>query len=259
MALLGSLFFHFIPSAAIAQKIKRQTDKHIVNQQERMVFKSWDRKKFTPNKGFLGLNYQYWLTWAWHPNYPKSDLRPLRADGPQTLRMGLVLAMQQTEKNYKLQSDTIKNTAVSEAAAQAGLFSPTDPLWMLYYERAFKDLQNSAANDPLTGLEEPVKNDLRSMGSYQWYQEEVAELKERLDGVRDADIERGTRILAYHQLLQEYRKLVNKWKAKIQYTKKYLKIMDQSGASRNKELGAPIFKARKSDIEIVDEILKKHQ
>ena len=38
-------------------------DIHIANQQERMVFKQWDKSKFTPSKGFLGLNPLYWLTW----------------------------------------------------------------------------------------------------------------------------------------------------------------------------------------------------
>ncbi len=39
----------------VAQNARRLTDQHIVNQQERMVFKQWDKKKFTPTKGFLGI------------------------------------------------------------------------------------------------------------------------------------------------------------------------------------------------------------
>lgn len=37
-------------ASAGAQRIIR--DQSIVNQQERMVFKQWDRKKFTPTSGF---------------------------------------------------------------------------------------------------------------------------------------------------------------------------------------------------------------
>ncbi|MDM1050472.1 hypothetical protein HX018_19725, partial [Sphingobacterium hotanense] len=103
----------FSITGTMAQNVKRQTDKHIVHQQERMVHKQWDRKKFTPTSGFLGLNYQYWLTWAWHPNYPKTDRRPLSGTGPQTLRMGMVLAMQQTDEAYKKHTDTIRNVAVT--------------------------------------------------------------------------------------------------------------------------------------------------
>lgn len=241
-----------------AQKIKRQTDKHIVNQQERMVFKNWSKSKFTPKKGFLGLNYQYWLTWAWHPNYPKTDRRPLRTDGPQTLRMGMVLAMQQTQASYKLHSDTIKNTAVSEAAAHAGLLSPADPLWKLYYAHEFEALLDSADGYPLRGLEEPVKKHLQQLGSLEWYLQERAELKERLHGTRTADMERGGRIIAYHHLLIEYRKLATKWLGKISVTRKYIKITDESGKSDTTTPAGPALKIPKTDIEIVDEILKNY-
>ncbi|WP_216657885.1 hypothetical protein, partial [Sphingobacterium shayense] len=256
--LMSLLLLLAIPPAS-GQNIKRQTDKHIVNQHERMVFKSWDRKKFTPKKGFLGLNYQYWLTWAWHPNYPKTDRRPLRPGGPQTLRMGLVLAMQQTEKSYKLQSDTIKKNAVSEAASRAGLLSPADPLWKLYYGRMFSDLLDSMAKDPLAGLEQPVKLRLKQLGSLEWYTQQRAEFKERLDGMRAADIERGNRILGYHHLLMDYRKLLTQWKRKIAHTKKYLKIREGWDISRDKPAAHPVFTAPKSDIEIVDEVLKNNQ
>src|SRR5690606_11459700 len=98
---------------AVAQTAKYQTDKHIVHQQERMVFKQWDRKKFTPTKGFLGLNYQYWLTWAWHPNYPKTDLRPLSAAGRQTQRLLLVAAMKNSQHASKGRAETVRNTGRS--------------------------------------------------------------------------------------------------------------------------------------------------
>ncbi|WP_230383744.1 zincin-like metallopeptidase domain-containing protein [Pedobacter endophyticus] len=65
------LFLCFLAINCIGQK--KITDKHITYQQERMVFKQWDAGKFTPKSGFLGLNPEYWITWALHPNYPKTD------------------------------------------------------------------------------------------------------------------------------------------------------------------------------------------
>src|ERR1700750_1439830 len=75
-------------------------------QQQRMVFQQWDQNKFKPGKGFLDLNPYYWLVWGWpYPNYHKTDLRPLSANGPQTQRLALVAAMNSTDGKYKLQSD----------------------------------------------------------------------------------------------------------------------------------------------------------
>ena len=97
---------------ASAQTVKYQTDKHIVNQQERMVFKQWDRDKFTPKRGFLSLNYQYWITWALHPRYPRTDRRPLSLSGPQTLRLLLVSAMKRTEEVLGRSLEELKQSHV---------------------------------------------------------------------------------------------------------------------------------------------------
>ncbi|RZM19717.1 MAG: hypothetical protein EOO88_37285, partial [Pedobacter sp.] len=116
----------------------RIRDESMVNQQERMVFKYWDRAKFTPTSGFLGLNPYYWLTWGLHPNYPKTDLRPLSATGHETIRMGLEAGMQSADKNMELDSDTIRNVALDQISGHAGLFSDADPLWLLYYSGQFR-------------------------------------------------------------------------------------------------------------------------
>src|SRR5690606_33037809 len=174
---------------AVAQNVKRQTDKHIVHQQERMVFKQWDRKKFTPTKGFLGLNYQYWLTWAWHPNYPKTDLRPLSATGPQTQRLLMVAAMKNTEEAYKRHADTLRNTAVSEMVNYAGVASVADPLWQLYYRHEFRPLIDGQNADPMEGAEPEVRDYLTRTGIKEWYLEESRALAERLDAARTTNLD----------------------------------------------------------------------
>src|ERR1700744_3422015 len=93
-------------------------------QEQRMVFQQWDQNKFKPGSGFLGLNPYYWLVWGWpYPNYHKTDLRPLSATGPQTQPLALVAAMNNTDGKYKLQSDTVRNTALSQIYSQSGLVS----------------------------------------------------------------------------------------------------------------------------------------
>jgi hypothetical protein len=239
-----------------AQTVKYQTDKHIVNQQERMVFKQWDRKKFTPTKGFLGLNYQYWLTWAWHPSYPKTDLRPLSPAGPQTQRLLLVAAMKNTEEAYKKHADTLRNTAVTELANYAGIVSAADPLWQLYYRHEFQPLIDRQGSDALDGATAEVRDYLTRTGVLDWYRQEAGALAERLDAARTTNLDRGARIMAYHRMLTEYRSLQATWEAKKQRAKLYL---DLTRANTNvKAAGQSIsVQPGRTDIQIADDILSK--
>ncbi len=237
-----------------AQNVKYQTDKHVVNQQERMVFKQWDRKKFTPTRGFLSLNYQYWLTWGLHPNYPKTDLRPLSGSGPQTRRLLLVAAMKNTEEAYKLHADTLRHTATSETANYAGLVSSTDPLWQLYYRQEFRDLLEFEEGSLFEGLESSVRDYLEQGGSADWYRQEAEMLKERLEAARSTNLDRGARIITYHRMLGEYRKLLAIWEAKRQRAKTYLAIKDNMERVRE-HLASKIDLPARSDIQIADDIL----
>jgi len=238
----------------MAQTVKYQTDKHIVHQQERMVFKQWDRKKFTPTKGFLGLNPNYWLTWAWHPNYPRTDLRPLSAAGPQTQRLLLVAAMKNTEEAYKKHADTLRNTAVTEMANYAGAVSAADPLWQLYYRGEFKPL--TEGNDPLQGTDHAVRDYLTRNGVLAWYTEESGALAERLDAARSANMDRGSRIMVYHRMLGECRQLMAMWDAKKQRAELYLGLTKANSEVR--ESGKPIAVATsRTDRQIADDVLSK--
>ncbi|MCT1525834.1 hypothetical protein ACS126_03230 [Sphingobacterium lactis] len=243
--------------SAMAQNVKRQTDKHVINQQERMVFKQWDRKKFTPTKGFLGLNYQYWLTWAWHPNYPKTDLRPLSGSGPQTQRMALVMAMQQTDKAYKLHADTLRNTALTEATNYSGLLTATDPLWVLYYRKEFRELLETQGGNLLEGIPAKEQTYLRDRGVLDWYVQERAELKERLETARRTTLDRGSRILTYHRMLDEYRTLESSWDAKKRNAARFIALRENADAIRDSNRNAIAQGSNRTDIQIANEVLSK--
>lgn len=241
---------------SMAQNVKRQTDKHIVHQQERMVFKQWDRKKFTPTKGFLGLNPNYWLTWAWHPNYPKNDLRPLSATGHQTQRLLLVAAMKNTEEAYKKHADTLRNTALTEMVNYTGAITTTDPLWQLYYRHEFGPLLGSSGTSILDGTEPEVKEYLTRTGVLEWYLEESGALAERLEGARTTNLDRGSRIIAYHRMLDEYRKLASTWEAKKQRAKLYL-ALTKTNANVRQPQQAITAPSGKTDPQIADDVLRK--
>lgn len=187
-------------------------DQSVRYQEERMVYLQWDQNKFTPKAGFLSLNPYYWLTWGlFHPDYHKTDLRPLSATGPQTQRLALVAAMNSVDNKYKLQSDTVRNTALSEIANQSGLISDADPLWQLYYSNELRPVLNNSTASILAGLSPQVSAKLVSEGLYSWYKNELDMLKERIQAAHTTTMDRGARILAYHRYLMEYRKLAAVW------------------------------------------------
>ena len=203
---LGLLFF------ARANAQEEINDQSLRYQEQRMVFQQWDQNKFTPTSGFLGLNPYYWLTWGWfYPNYHKTDLRPLSAAGPQTQRLALVGTMSGIDNSYKLQSDTVRNTALSQIANQSGAITDADPLWLLYYNDEFKPVLNYSMASILAGLSLQVSAKLVSEGTYTWYINELSRLKQRIQSAHTTDMDRGARIMAYFRLLQEYKKIAGVW------------------------------------------------
>src|SRR3569833_858936 len=159
------LFAFSFPLLACAQEVVR--DKAIENQEQRMVYAQWNQNDFYPHSGFLYTNPYYWLVWGlFDPNYHRTDLRPLSATGPQTQRLALVGAMNSTDNQYKLHSDTVRNTALSQIASQSGLLSDADPLWLLYYNRQFQPVLNYSAASLIGGLSPQVSAKLVSEGTY---------------------------------------------------------------------------------------------
>jgi hypothetical protein len=186
LPLILILLIHHCFGQVIAQ------DKAVRYQQERMVYLQWDQNKFEPKAGFLSLNPYYWLTWGlFHPSYHKTDLRPLSANGPQTQRLALVGAMNSTDNKYKLQSDTVRNTALAEIANQSGLVSDADPLWQLYYRNELKPVLNNSMASIFAGLSLQVSSKLVSEGLYGWYKNELDMLKERIDAAHTTTMDRG--------------------------------------------------------------------
>jgi len=247
------LFFSCLSIFSGANAQKSVHDEHIVNQQERMVFKSWDEDKFTPTSGFLGLNPLYWITWGLHPNYPDNDLRPLGPLGPQSARIALSVAMGAAEQNHKLSSDSIRQTALANLSTHAAVLSDADPLWILYYSSALSPLKASPVNS-LQGLSNREINYLQQSGYASWYIQQHAQLQQRLEVARGANMERGSRILYYHRLLLDYRKLQAGWEDKKRLSKSLL----QNKAVREKLLNrnSPIKAGKMSDIEIADYVIK---
>jgi hypothetical protein len=228
-------------------------------QEQRMVFQQWDQDKFTPKPGFLDLNPYYWLTWGWfYPNYHKTDLRPLSATGPQTQRLALVGSMNTIDGKYKLQSDTVRNTMLTEAANQSGAITDADPLWLLYYKKQFNPVLNYSPATILAGLSPQVSAKLVSEGTYSWYTNELARLKQRIQGAHTTDMDRGSRIMAYYRLLQEYKRLSGVWSIRTSSAADFISMTQKQQQLKSYTNSVPDWTPQ-TDIQIVNQVLKHLQ
>jgi hypothetical protein len=253
---LVSLTLLFRAGAFAQEEINDQALRY---QQQRMVYQQWDQNKFTPTSGFLGLNPYYWLTWGWfYPNYHETDRRPLSASGPQTQRLALVGAMSTTDNSYKLQSDTVRNTALSEIANQSGALSGADPLWLLYYSDEFKPVLNYSMASVMAGLSPQVSAKLISEGTYSWYTAELERLKQRINGAHQADMDRGARIMAYFRLLQDYKRLSGVWNIRTSSAQSTLNMAAQQQKLKNNQVTVSGWTPH-SDVEIANKVLQHIQ
>ncbi|MGY3055519.1 hypothetical protein ACVWYG_003740 [Pedobacter sp. UYEF25] len=245
-----------LANTSMAQKSIK--DQSVIYQQERMVFKQWDRNKFTPTSGWLGINPYYLATWAWHISYKNSDKRPLGPAGPQTLRLGMVGNMSEVEKSYKQHSDTLRNTAILEIANQEGSISGGDPLWLLYYSKELKPVLENSPNTILSGLSNKVKSNVLESGIYEWYKKELDKLRERVEGARTTNMDRGSRILAYHRMLIEYRNLYGSWSARISSAGRSINLTEQQQRIKAHQIEFNSWTPQ-SDIAIANDVVRNRK
>lgn len=192
-------------------------DRAIVAQQERMVFKEWNRDQFFPKPyRLLGIptNPLWYSTWALHPNYRDLDRRPLSPRGEQTQRLGLAAAMQISSNYYKQQSDTVRNLALTEMARISGALSATDPLYQLYYKKELMPLEDPTSS-AFQGAAPEIVAYMTAHGAYQWYLNNMNSLSERYEFAKSLDMERGQRILMYHRIMLEMREVLKKWQYRL--------------------------------------------
>ncbi|QJD98555.1 hypothetical protein HH214_21600 (plasmid) [Mucilaginibacter robiniae] len=236
-------------------------DEANIYQEERMVYKQWDKNKFKPEFKWYnpGSYYAYALTWLLMPDYKNGpDLRPLRAGGEQTQRLALAAAMQVTSNYYKKEADTLRNTAITELANYSGAVSGLDPLYNLYYKKELAPLDNIEAN-AFKNVSANVINYMGESGAYNWYLTEMNSLKERFDNARKVDLDRGQRILLYHRILLEYRKISGNWKYKLSSAQMMLAYQEKMKNKNTK--GSTYFNGTtsKTDDEIMKDILNKRK
>lgn len=188
-------------------------DRAVVAQQERMVFKQWDPAKFYPlPRRVFGVptNPNWYLVWAFHPDYPRLDRRPLSSRGEQTQRLGLAAAMKISSDHFHKETDTVKNLAIKEITRISAAFSDVDPLYRLYYKKELDPLEMNGYG-LLGDLSPEVNAYLHQHGVYQAYLEHMQSLAERYRFAKTLDMERGQRILMYHRIMLDMRRILDRW------------------------------------------------
>lgn len=244
-----------VASISFCHAQKSIRDESITFQQERMVFKQWDRSKFTPTSGWLGINPYYLLTWALHPNYPKTDLRPLSISGPQTSRLSFTGAMQSFSRNAETNSDSLARVAEEQIYSHSAFLSDADPLWMLFYSRQLKPVIEFEGTEIFKQLPENIRSQFIEDGTWVWYSEQLNEIAQRLNFSRTSDQDRGTRMLSYHRILLEYRKVQALWSSKVAAAQRNIQQRKIREKLVGREIDIPKWQPQ-TDVEIAREILR---
>jgi hypothetical protein len=246
-----TLIFVIPGVATMAQQAAE--DKAVNYQQERMVYKQWDKNKFTPTSGFLGLNPLYWLTWGLRPQYKKVDKRPLSATGPQTQRLAYTATFDDQANKSRLETDTISGVAKSDIARTSGAISGAEPLWIMYYKKELDFVMNATPEDIMSTIPPKILPQVIQASTYDWYTEQIGILRERLDGARTTDMNRGSRILAYHRILLKYRSVHEQW---MNHLSSFELGLKQKANKKAVNTGTATYStARKSDKEIAKDVV----
>src|SRR6202000_935134 len=95
-------------------------------------------------------------------------------------------------------------------------------------------------------------------GLYSWYTNELSMLKERLNGARTTDMDRGSRIMAYYRMLKEYQQLEGVWSVRGSAAQTTLNM--QSAQKQVKLSTSPITTwSPNSDVQIANKVLAGRQ
>lgn len=258
------LFLAVLCPGVFAQGFIVIDDPHIKAQQDRMVTTRWD--DFLPNpKYFLGVqtNVHFMRTWGWlAPSQNRSyrrgkDIRPLGPTGEQTQRMLLNAALAEISNAYRQYTDSIRRTAINEMTYYSGLFSEVDPLWRLYYKTELKEVRNFDIQRVKNALSEEEIHYLEQTLLPDWFEEQMTMLRERLMVAFKTDMDRGSRILTYHRILQEYRQVRSKWDHHLSWANRMLPFQKKADSNPILSPDMEFHRDASSDADLMRKIIRK--
>ena len=258
----------FIATSAFGQSIKRLNDPSIVAQHKRMTFESWGDWRPYP-KYFLGIqtNFAYATVWGmWAPSINRAykngeDIRPLKPNGEQNLRLAQLKIQEEEAKKIKAASDTIYKRSVQDFAHWTSATVDADPLWLLYYKRMLKPI-TEFPNTPQNFIEWRLKDQqtyetLNTTGTLKRLQEELDLIKEKYAMSRSMDMPRGKRFLMYHETLFKWRNFIQELK---KYNDRTTFLLDYKNIFKNHlSTALPNQWAPTSDKQIVQSMIQQYK
>ncbi|MCC2590389.1 hypothetical protein [Chryseobacterium sp. MFBS3-17] len=248
--------------------VKRLNDPAIVAQHKRMVFEKWGDWRPYP-KYFLGIqtNFAYATVWGmWAPKINRdykngSDIRPLKPTGIQNQRFAQLKLQEAEAKKIKAASDTIHKRSVQDFAHWTSTTVDADPLWLLYYKRMLKPI-NEFPDTPQNFVEWRLKDQstyerLNTTGTLKRLQEELDLIKEKYSMSRSMDMPRGKRFIMYHETLIRWRKFVKELKG---YNDRTTLLLDYKNILNNhSSTSLPSNYTPTTDQQIVENIMLQYQ
>ena len=205
-------------------QVKKLNDPSIVAHNKRMVFESWGDFRPYP-KYFLGVqnNFAYATVWGWlaparNRDYKDgADIRPLKPTGLEVQRLVELELQRKEAEKIKIQVDTLYTRNVQDLAHWTSATVAADPLWLLYYKKMLKPL-NDFAEKPQNYIQWQLKDDktyqnMLANGGIAHLEKQLALLKDQYKNSRTMDMPRGKRFLMYHETLIGWRNFKNQLRA----------------------------------------------
>lgn len=239
-------------------------DPSIVAQERRQVFAGWGNWKPDP-KYFLGVqtNFAYSMVWGnWAPSRNKAykrgnDIRPLSPTGLQWQRYSQISLMEAETKKIEIATNEWKEEENNEFLHQTNTIAVADPLYLVYYKPNLKTLVNFPVDSPFYidwGFSKPkaFKNAV-DFGMIAHYREMILELQDKYEVAQNVNVARGKRLLMYHDVFIEWRKMKERIKA-LEHTF-YLQDLAKSDLMKWNQSILPTY--GKSDAQIFQDVLNQ--
>lgn len=260
------LFVLFGFSLQIQAQMRLLTDKSIVAHEKRMVFQQWGEFRPYP-RYFLGIqtNFAYACVWGWlapsrNRRYKRgADIRPLDADGLETQRYAGLVIQKNKAEYIKNSVDSIHQKAKDDFAHWTNLTVDSDPLWLLYYKRMLRDVNEFPAepqNYQEWGLaSEAIYQNLINTGNIKLLQQQLDIIKDKYHISRTLAMPRGKRFLMYHETLIAWRNFTMHLNRMNKTSKRLVEYGTKVHQLNNYKDN---FQQYNSDIEIVTDVMSHY-
>ncbi|MCT2409992.1 hypothetical protein NZD88_20750 [Chryseobacterium antibioticum] len=247
-----------------SQSVKRLKDLSIVGQEKRQVFYEWNDWRPKPTY-FLGVqtNFAYGQIWGmWAPSRNRDykngpDIRPLTPIGKQAQRQVQMDMMDDRTNKLLNHTNSWKEQENNEFLNYTNLTTISDPLYLVYYKPNLNSLEGFNINSPFYvdwgfSKEKPFK-EAQQYGMIAHYREMILELKDKYSIAKKVDVSRGKRLLMYHDVFLEWRRM----KQRLKDLESTFYLQDISKADLMKWKQSQIPNYTRSDAEIFQEALNQ--